>query len=167
VLTQTLGCRYSRLNYVLCSSNIWHQVVLQVDTNIAKKGTASTFIMYIIISILKKEAVCSYEVFIPTNQTTRCHISEHRNSLIFRSKKTPNPVLSLWFSLTYHTVATRPVAGQRPRDKQIYKNRCWPTASQRNMFPRKRLNCNKEKRCFLRGPCQGVINGTSLEFGQL
>jgi hypothetical protein len=34
------------------------------------------------------------------------------------------------------------------------------------MFPRERLNYNNEERCFLRGPCQGVINGTSLEFSQ-
>jgi hypothetical protein len=37
------------------------------------------------------------------------------------------------------------------------------TTSQRNMFPRKRLNNNNEARCFLRGPCQDVISCTSLE----
>jgi hypothetical protein len=36
-------------------------------------------------------------------------------------------------------VACRPVAGQRARDKQIYKSRCWVTASQTNMFPLQRL----------------------------
>jgi hypothetical protein len=51
-------------------------------------------VQYITISTLKEEAVCSYEVFILTNQTTQCHISEHRNSLIFSSKKTPNPMFS-------------------------------------------------------------------------
>jgi hypothetical protein len=180
MLTQTLGCRYSRQNYVLCSCNIRvrHQGALQVNTNIAKKCTASIFIMYTIIFFLKKKTVCSYEVLMPTNQITRCHISEHCYNLIFTSKKTPNPVLSTskiarfssgygWFSLTYHTVASGSVAEQRPRDKQIYTSRCWLTASPRNMPPRKRLNHNKEKRCFLRDPCQGVINGTSLEFSQL
>jgi hypothetical protein len=32
------------------------------------------------------------------------------------------------------------------------------TASQTNMFPRKKLN----ERCFLRVPCGGVIRGTKL-----
>jgi hypothetical protein len=35
------------------------------------------------------------------------------------------------------------------------------------MFPWKRLNYKNEERCFLCGPCQGVTNGTSLEFSQL
>jgi hypothetical protein len=40
-------------------------------------------------------------------------------------------------------------------------------ASQTNMCQRQRLNYYNENRCFLRGPCQGVINGTNLEFSQL
>jgi hypothetical protein len=35
----------------------------------------------------------------------------------------------------------------------------------RNTFPRNRLEYNN-KRCFLHGLCQGVINGTSLEVSQ-
>jgi hypothetical protein len=34
------------------------------------------------------------------------------------------------------------------------------------MYVRQRLNYNSENQCFLRGPNQGVINGTSLEFSQ-
>jgi hypothetical protein len=34
------------------------------------------------------------------------------------------------------------------------------------MFPRQRFNYNNENRCFLSGPCQGIINETSLEFSQ-
>jgi hypothetical protein len=40
-------------------------------------------------------------------------------------------------------------------------------ALQTNMFPWQRLNYSSEERCFLHGPCQGVINRTSLEFSQL
>jgi hypothetical protein len=47
-----------------------------------------------------------------------------------------------------YIVACRPVAGQRPWDKQIYKSRYWVTPSQTNMFQRKRLNYNNEERFF-------------------
>jgi hypothetical protein len=67
----------------------------------------------------------------------------------------------------YSIVARKPVPGQRSREKKIYKSRCWVTASQTNIYPRQRLNYKNEKRCFLRRPCQGGINVTSLEFSQL
>jgi hypothetical protein len=51
-----------------------------------------------------------------------------------------------------------PVAGQQPRDKQIYKSRYWVTVSQTNMFPQQRLNYNEE-RGFLWGPCRDVTTG--------
>jgi hypothetical protein len=67
-----------------------------------------------------------------------------------------------WFWYRLHIVACRPVAEQRPRDMKIYKSRCWVTASQTNIFPRKQLNYNEE-RCFLCGPYRVVISGTILE----
>jgi hypothetical protein len=61
-------------------------------------------------------------------------------------------------------VACRPIAGQRPWDKQIYKSCCcWVTASQTNMFLWKRLNYNTEEQCFLCGQCQDVIKWDKLE----
>jgi hypothetical protein len=61
-------------------------------------------------------------------------------------------------TLINHTVACRPTDVQRPGDK----NRCWVTASQTNTFPREQMNYNNGELCFLRGSCQGAINGTSL-----
>jgi hypothetical protein len=37
---------------------------------------------------------------------------------------------------------------------------------QADMFPWQRLSYSNEEQCFLRGPCQGVINRTSLKFSQ-
>jgi hypothetical protein len=62
-----------------------------------------------------------------------------------------------------YILACRPVAGQRPRDKQLYKSRYLVTASQTNMFPRQQLNYNDEELCFPCGACRDVISGTSLE----
>jgi hypothetical protein len=82
-----------------------------------------------------------------------------------------NPVIFfhvISLSLILNTVARKPVAGQRPREKKIYKIRCWVTFSHTNMFQRQRLNYNNnENRYFLRGLYQGVIIGTNLELSHL
>jgi hypothetical protein len=62
-----------------------------------------------------------------------------------------------YLSTIENIVACWPVAGQRPRDKQIYGSRWWVKASQTNMFPRKRLNYKNEERSLLRGWCRDVI----------
>jgi hypothetical protein len=36
-----------------------------------------------------------------------------------------------------------------------------------NAFTIDWLTCNNEEQCFLHGPCQGVVNGTCLELGQM
>jgi hypothetical protein len=53
------------------------------------------------------------------------------------------------------TVACRPVARRRPRKKQLYNSRYRVTASQRSMF-----GTATEERCFLCGPCRGVVSRT-------
>jgi hypothetical protein len=66
----------------------------------------------------------------------------------------------LWSDFSFdHNVACRTVTRQLPRYKQIYRSRYWVTPSQTNMFPRKRLYKNSEKRCFLCGTCPDVISG--------
>jgi hypothetical protein len=51
-----------------------------------------------------------------------------------------------------NVAACRHIAGQQPRDKEIYKSHCLVTPSQTNMLPWKRLNYNDEEWCFLCGP---------------
>jgi hypothetical protein len=86
------------------------------------------------------------------------------DSRIFSSNSAPPPVTKIipdyYENNDKHTdtVTCRPVAGQGPRDKQIYKSRYWVTPSQSNMFSRKRLNYNNEERWFLCHPCQDVIS---------
>jgi hypothetical protein len=64
-------------------------------------------------------------------------------------------------------VVYRPVAKQRPQNKQICGNYYWVTDLQTNMFPRQQLNYNDEEWCFLGCPCRGVISRTRIEFRQL
>jgi hypothetical protein len=66
-----------------------------------------------------------------------------------------------------YIVASRPGARQRPRSnytaavaRQRPANR-WKEFSAQSA--RQQLNDNNEDRCFLRGPCRDVINGTSWE----
>jgi hypothetical protein len=58
-------------------------------------------------------------------------------------------------------VACRPFARQRQRNKQ--RNN---TVNRQQILNKQQLDYKNEERCFLCGPCQGVINGTSLEFSQ-
>jgi hypothetical protein len=55
------------------------------------------------------------------------------------------------------TETCKPVAEQRPRDKQIRNSCYWVTALQTNMFLWQQFNYNNEERCILCGPCLGCI----------
>jgi hypothetical protein len=59
---------------------------------------------------------------------------------------------SNWYT-RHNIVAWRPVAGQRPRDKRKY-------IRQRSMFVPQQWETVTEERCFLCGPCRGVISRT-------
>jgi hypothetical protein len=48
----------------------------------------------------------------------------------------------------------RPLLDNDSGISKIHGSRCWITAWQTNIFPRKRLNYNNEERRFLRGPCR-------------
>jgi hypothetical protein len=58
-----------------------------------------------------------------------------------------------------YIVARGPVARQRPRDSEV------TSVARQHILNKQQLNSSKEW-CFVRGPCQWVVHGTSLEFSQ-
>jgi hypothetical protein len=52
----------------------------------------------------------------------------------------------IWYEgpMPEHNMASRPIAIQRLRNKQLYNSRCYVTVLKTGMFPRQKLHCNRK-----------------------
>jgi hypothetical protein len=62
-----------------------------------------------------------------------------------------------------HIVACGPVVGNDSEREVNIQKPLLSNGLAKNMFQRQQLNYKKEERCFLCGPCRGIVSGTSLE----
>jgi hypothetical protein len=75
-----------------------------------------------------------------------CHTKFHKNPST--GSEVGDRLIGKHIYIYIYIAACRPVAGQQPWDKQIYKSSCWEMASQTNMFPLETIELQQWRAMF-------------------